>query len=66
MPWNWHRKGRGDLEDQNAKLMERINLFRFQNDLYKRSYFSLKNRYKAIIMKVNGAEEQDDENLEEL
>lgn len=55
-----------DLENQNALLTERINQVKFQNDLYKRSYFSLKNRNKALIMKVNGASEEDDENLEEL
>jgi hypothetical protein len=55
-----------DLEEQNAKLMDQIHLIKFQNDLYKRSYFSLKNRYRAIIMKISGAEEQDDEHLEEL
>jgi hypothetical protein len=55
-----------DLENQNAQLTDRINQVKFQNDLYKRSYFSLKNRYRAIIMKVNGAAEEDDENLEEL
>jgi len=56
-----------DLEIQYAALMERNNQLRFQNDLYKRSYFSLKNRYRAIIMKINGGSTSDnDENLEEL
>lgn len=55
-----------DLEEQNSKLQDKLNQLRFQNDLYKRSYFSLKKRYNAFIagkMETNGT---DDENLEEL
>lgn len=56
-----------DLEEQNSVLQEKLNQFKFQNDLYKRSYFLLKKRYNTLIAintESNGSES--DENLEEL
>jgi len=33
-----------DLEKENSRLLDRLSAYEFQNDLYKRSYFSLKHR----------------------
>ncbi len=38
-----------DLEKQNAMLMDSVHHLRMQNDLYKRSYYSLRNRNASAI-----------------
>lgn len=56
-----------DLEEQNSILQERISQFKFQNDLYKRSYFSLKQRFNSFLARGGaGQDMENDEDLEEL
>ena len=54
-----------ELEEQNTVLQDKISQFKFQNDLYKRSYFSLKKRYNDFTVKA-GNNNRNDEILEEL
>lgn len=49
-----------DLEKENAYLMEKIHHLKFQNDLYKRSYYSLRSR------NANGNGLAAEEEMEEL
>jgi hypothetical protein len=56
-----------ELEEQNSILQEKVSQFKFQNELYKRSYFSLKKRYNECAAKAGvPSGPEDDENLEEL
>ncbi len=52
-----------DLEKDNQQLHTKISFFSYQNNLYKRSYFSLKKRYDQMMKKHNF---NDDEDLEEI
>jgi len=55
-----------DLETQNALLLEKTGSIRNQGDLYKRSFFLLKDRYSTMFLQYKGTEDPDDADLEEL
>lgn len=48
-----------DLEKENNQLHNKVSLYDFQNKLYKRSYFSLKNRYSKLQERYHVKEEED-------
>ena len=55
-----------ELETQNTRLLDHNSSIKNQTDLYKRSFFLLKDRYSTMFMKYNGIEDPDDKDLEEL
>jgi len=55
-----------DLEAQNTQLQEKSGQIRSQSDLYRRSFFLLKDRYSTMFLQCRGMEDPDDKNLEEL
>ncbi len=55
-----------DLEIQNTELLEKTGTIKSESDLYKRSFFLLKDRYSAMFLQCKGCEDPDDKNLEML
>jgi len=55
-----------DLEMQNTQLLEKMGSLKNQSDLYRRSFFLLKDRYSTMFLQYNGIEDPDDTHLEEL
>ncbi len=54
-----------DLEKENSRLHNKVSLMDYQNKLYKRSYFSLKNRYSKMLERFHSKEE-DEQDIEEI
>ena len=54
-----------DLETENTRLHNKVSLMDYQNKLFKRSYFSLKNRYGKLLERFNSKEE-DEQDIEEI